>query len=145
MFDRLATTLVIVIALAAFCSCVKKPGAPSQTKKDSAAVHGPMTLDVCGDKKLTNPSDAQIRAGLATLDEKQNDAFAVLGPTGMTYVQVAGDQKAGFLLEYQEGSLKAHYRAKGPKLSLDQVAAIFIAYRDGKDWKKGLTFEKVKL
>ena len=61
-----------------------------------------MTLDICGDKQIQSPTESDIRQAVFALDTKNEDAFLILGSTEMTYIQTGGDQKAGFLLEYQD-------------------------------------------
>ena len=62
----------------------------------------------------------------------------------MTYIQVSGDKSVGFELEYQEGSVGAHFRATDERITLDQVVRAFIAYRDrDPNWKDAFTFEKI--
>ena len=103
-----------------------------------------MTLDICAARQIQNPSDEQIQSELSNLSMKNDDSFAILGPTGMTYIQIAGDKTAGFDLEYQDGSTNAHFKAKDENITLDQVVEAFIAYRDGHtNWRDKFTFERI--
>lgn len=105
-----------------------------------------MTLVICGDKKIETPSDEQIRTELANLNTSNEDSFAVLGNTDLTYIQISGDKTVGFDLEYQQGSVDAHFKATDENISLDQVVEAFISYRDGTlQWLKSFTFEGITL
>jgi hypothetical protein len=107
---------------------------------------GVMTLDICGDRRIQHPSDDHIRTALANLRDEDGDSFAILGATGMTYIQVAGDQWVGFDLEYQEGSVEAHFKATDKNITLDQAVEAFIAFRDGNTaWQSSFAFEKLTL
>jgi hypothetical protein len=102
------------------------------------------TLDICGDKTVQNPSEAGIRAAVSALDTKKGDAFLILGPTQMTYIQTSGDPKVGFDLEYQEADAQHHYRAKR-NFTADEIVKVFVSYLSGSgDWKKAADWEQVK-
>jgi hypothetical protein len=121
------------MALAALNAC-------SDTDQDVG--NAVMTLEVCGSRFIENPSDEQILAELSDLDTKCDDSFAILGASDMTYIQIWGDENVGFDLEYQEGSIDSHFRAKNDDIPLDQVVGAFIAYRNGdNDWRDNFDFE----
>lgn len=131
---RTSGTLLLLVAVAAF-GCAPK-GADVR--------HGAMVLEICGARKIKNPTDEQIRTELGSLSTKNEDAFAILGPSEMTYIQAGGDKSVGFHLEYQEGSVDAHFQATNEKITLDQVVSAFIAYRDGRaGWQRAFTFKKI--
>ena len=105
-----------------------------------------MKLDICGEKTIDAPMDQQIRWELRQLDENTNDAFAVLFASDLTYMQVAGDLRSGFILEYQQGDVDEHYALHGDRLSLEQVTEAFIEYRDGQTgWQTRFPFEKITI
>ncbi len=52
-------------------------------------------LDISGEKMLTNPSEADIRAAVLALDTSKSAAFLILGKSTMTYIQTGGDAKSG--------------------------------------------------
>jgi len=104
----------------------------------------PMKLDICGERTLVDPSDADIRSALGALDAGSGDAFLVLGATEMTYIQASGHRKRGFDLEYQDGSTDRHFRATNENFTIDDVAELLIAYRNGDyGWKGKFAFERV--
>jgi hypothetical protein len=112
--------------------------------KDADVQNAAMVLDICGARKIKNPTDEQIRIELGNLSTKNEDSFAILGPSEMTYVQVSGDKSVGFRLEYQEGSVHAHFRATDERIILDRVVSALIAYRNSNPgWRKSFTFEKI--
>jgi hypothetical protein len=52
--------------------------------------------------------------------------------------------RIGFDLEYQEGSTDAHFKATDKNITLTQVVAAFIAFRDGDTaWQGRFPFEKI--
>jgi hypothetical protein len=107
---------------------------------------GVLTLQINGARWVQNPSDDQILTELANLRDEDGDSFAILSFTDMTYIQVAGDQRIDFDLEYQEGSVDAHFKATNENITLGQVVSAFIAFRDGDAaWKCSFTFEKTTL
>ena len=131
---KMRRTLLLLVVVAAF-GCAQK---------QANVQNGAMVLYVCGVRKVENPTDEQIRIELGDLSTKNEDSFAILGPSEMTYIQVGGDKSVGFYLEYQEGSVDAHFRATGEKITLEQVVSAFIAYRNAKTgWQKAFTFEKI--
>ena len=104
----------------------------------------PMKLNICGQKTIVNPSDKEIREALSRLDTRSGDAFVILGPTDMTYIQASGDRNVGFDLEYQESTVEQHFRAKNENITLDDVMESFTAYRAGRtDWKDKFDFRRV--
>jgi hypothetical protein len=103
------------------------------------------TLDICGGKKIQNPTEADIRQEVFALDTETNDAFIILGPTDMTYIQTSGDQKIGFDLEYQETDIKHHYRAKR-SIAAEEVVKALVSYSIASDdWKHMVEWELLEL
>lgn len=102
-------------------------------------------LSLSSGKEIRNPTDAEIRAALASLNVRRDgEGFAILGPTEMTYLQVGGDQQSGFDMEYQEGSVRDHFRAARTDFSLDEIVAAMQAYRDGKiEWSNYGAFSRI--
>ena len=128
------TTFVLMLMLAA-CGCARK---------ETDVNYGAMVLDICGTRKIENPTDEQIRTELGHLSTQNEDSFAMLGPSDMTYIQISGDKSVGFDLEYQDASVDAHFRATDENITLDQVVEAFMAYRDGStNWQTTFTFEKI--
>lgn len=100
-----------------------------------------MILTTSTGVKIANPTDAQIRAALETLDVKRNgDGFAIFDQAEDQFIQVGGDASIGFDAEYQEGGVEHHYRAD-EDFTLEDVVAFFAADRDGRtDWKSRWTW-----
>jgi hypothetical protein len=95
------------------------------------------TLDICGDKKIQNPTEADIRQAISTLDTDKNSAFLILETSDMTYIQSSGDKKLGFDLEYQDGDKKHHFRAKRDSFTAEEIIKAMTSYSAGTDdWKK---------
>lgn len=149
-------TLVIISALAAsvssFAGCREAGNkaretnetAEKSTELDEQLKKQDMELDICGDKIIKKPSDQDIRNAFAGLDTKTSAAFVILSRTTMTYIQAAGDRNVGFDLEYQDGTIEEHFKAKDKLMTIDDVVDAFIAYRNGdKNWKNGFDFERI--
>jgi hypothetical protein len=104
------------------------------------------TLEISGDRTIENPTGADIEKAVEGLDTNKGDAFLVLGVSDMTYIQINGDAKVGFIMEYQEGSLKKHFTAKDENLSKEVVTAIFLKYlRADPAWKDAVSWEPLNL
>lgn len=86
---------------------------------------------------IQNPTEADIRQTLDSLDTHKNGAFLILGTSDMTYIQTSGDKKAGFALEYQEGDTKHHYQAMRDNFTAEEIVKVMTSYSAGTDdWKK---------
>jgi hypothetical protein len=103
-------------------------------------------LDICGDKKINHPTEADIREAVIALTiTTKNDAFLVLGPADWTYIQTMKRQTDAFDLEYQENDLKHHYRATR-NFTADQIIKAFTSYLTGSDdWKRMAEWEHMNL
>ncbi|MGE5176234.1 MAG: hypothetical protein ACM3JJ_07630 [Hyphomicrobiales bacterium] len=134
--DRIARrgALLLLLAAAAFGCSPRGEGVVTQG----------VVLDICGVRRIVNPTDEQIRTELGNLSTKNVDSFAIMGTSEMTYIQVGGDKTVGFTLEYQEGSVDAHYQTTSRNIPLGPVVRAFIEYRDGKvGWEKEFTFKRI--
>jgi len=124
--------LLSIVVIAAFTGCGEQTTRSTTPPKAKAMNY---TLDICGDKKIENPTESDIRQAVFALDTKKGDAFLILGPTDMTYIQTGGDQNVGFKLEYQETDTKHHYRANRD-LTADEIVKALVAYSTGaEEWK----------
>ncbi len=102
------------------------------------------TLDFCGTEKTENPTEADLRQSVAALDSEKNDAYLALGSSDMTYLQVSGDEKAGFVMEYQERDLKHHFQANRRDLTAAEVVKALVSYSTGtEEWKTSAEWSKV--
>jgi hypothetical protein len=102
-----------------------------------------MTLDICGERKRSSPSAQDIREAVMNLNASK-DAFLILGPTDVTYIQCSGDQKIGFDLEYQDESSKNHFRAKRNDWDAETIITKLSQYCQGDNaWKQGVEWEKI--
>lgn len=94
------------------------------------------TLDICGDREIQNPTEADIRQALSSLDTGKNDAFLILATSDLTYIQTSGDRNVGFDLEYQEGDTGHHYRAQRDDFTAEEIIKAMASYCAGADnWK----------
>ncbi len=103
-----------------------------------------IVLEISNAKRITNPSNSDIVEAVNGLDCTSGDAFLILSRNEMFYMQASGDSRLGFDLEYQEGSMQQHYRAKRNGLSSDDICSVLIAYRDNDpQWKSRFEFERI--
>jgi hypothetical protein len=99
-----------------------------------------MDLYVNGNLVSTDPDEARIEQELRALNG--GDCFAILGPTGMTYIQTSGGSSAGFDLEYQDGSTSRHYHCISDHLDLSTVTRAFRLYHRGDArWRSELRWQ----
>lgn len=92
---------------------------------------------------MLNPSAEDIRAAVLGLDAS-GDAFLILGPDEMSYVQCGGDAKTGFDFEYQDGSVERHFRAKQTGIDAETIIAKFVGFAAGDvEWVKDLEWEHI--
>ena len=135
------TTLLSIVVIAAFTSCGRQTTTTTTPRKARTMN---CTLDICGHKQIQNPTENDIQQAVFALDTKKRDAFLILGPTDMTYIQTGGDQKVGFVLEYQETDARHHYRAKRD-LTAEEIVKALVAYSTGADdWKTMAEWEPIK-
>ncbi len=97
------------------------------------------------DTRFDQLDDATIAKVLASLDGGRN-VLATLERSELVYPQAEGAVRAGFALEYQDGSLARRFRSRDQAVPLAQVTEIFQTYARGEDsWRGGLTWEHVPL
>ena len=134
------TALISAVLLVAVSGCDSR-GTTTTTPPKAAAAS--LALDVCGTRKVRNPTQNDIRREVYALDTSRDEAFLILGTTDMTYIQTTGDRAHDFIVEYQESDAKHHYRAKR-KLTADEIANVLIAYSSGSDfWKHTAEWERI--
>src|SRR5262245_3974858 len=134
------TVLVSIALLVAVTGCDNRRSTATTPPK---AVASTLTLDICGNRKIQNPTENDLRREVDALDTNRDEAFLILGATDMTYIQTTGDRKHGFLVEYQDSDARHHYRAKR-KLTTDEIAIALVSYSVGSDaWKRGAEWERI--
>lgn len=114
----------------------------SQVVAPSTEIEGNLVkLNIGGWHTVQDPGEAQIRKAIKELDNFEE--FLVLAKDDLTYIQSSGDSRIGFDLEYQEGSIDHHFRARKTDFDVETIVAKFAAYaasengwRDGVDWEK---------
>jgi hypothetical protein len=104
------------------------------------------TLDICGEKQIQNPTEADIRQAVLSLDTDKNSAFVILATSDMTYLQAIGDNNVGFDLEYQDGDTEHHYQAKRNNITGEEIIRKLVLYCAGTDdWKKAEEWGAIKV
>jgi len=64
----------------------------------------------------------------------------------MTYLQSAGGEEEGFILEYQEGSLEEHFIATNMDIPEADILKAFTAYLKGDSaWKDAFEWENMEM
>ena len=102
-----------------------------------------MRLEVENDVVKDNPSMEDIANALESLDGIKS-SFAILGRDDLTYIQTSRLVRAGFSLEYQDGTLKSHFRCLGT-LSLEDITKAFLSYaKNGKQWQETHKWELMR-
>ena len=95
------------------------------------------------DTRFDQLDDATIAKVLASLDGSRN-VLATLERSELIYLQAEGGVRAGFILEYQDGSLDQRFRSRDHAVPLPQVTEIFQTYARGDaTWRAGLAWEHV--
>lgn len=138
--------MLALFACAVGCEHEPAPAGQHQAQAPQAA-HDVFVLMIEGGEPIRNPTDDQIRRQLSSrATESDEPTFAILAREEMTYVQVALEADAGFVLEYQEGELARHFQSDRRDLRLEEVIEAFIAYRDGTvDWSRYGSWSRLEL
>lgn len=110
-----------------------------------------MRLILGNGEVFDEPTAGEIDERLRSLNWMDDDSFAILEQSDLTYLQTAreGDPDAAvpaYVLEYQEGSLAAHYRAIDEAIPLERVIAVFQKYAlADESWRNEFDWEKMNL
>jgi uncharacterized protein DUF3592 len=77
---------------------------------------------------------SQLRAALAKLGARGN-GYAILADAPEHYIQVAGNDAEGFVVEYREGSEENHHASIATNLPREQIVEVMTAYLGRASWK----------
>jgi hypothetical protein len=77
----------------------------------------------------------------------EREDFAILMDGPLTYLQCAKQAPgSGYVIEYQDGSVKEHYGATGGPIAMDRVVSAFIKYlRRDPSWRGDFEWERVEI
>jgi hypothetical protein len=78
----------------------------------------------------------------------EGEAFAILSSEPDSYIQCAEqtESPSEYVLEYQDGSLDAHFQAVDGPITLDRVLSAFLKYLRGDlSWRSDFRWEKMEL
>jgi hypothetical protein len=99
--------------------------------------------------------DLELESGLVLRQVAEGDLadhivgedFAILSDGPQAYVQCAKQSpSSGYVLEYQDGSVKEHYAATGGPIALDRVVSAFVKYlRRDPSWRSDFQWERVEI
>jgi hypothetical protein len=127
-----------VLSLALIGGCNKQPRGSASGRVLNC------TLEIAGENRIQNPTEADIREAVLAMDTKRGGAFLVIVVSKMTYLQASGDQRMGFEMEYQEADIQHHYRAKR-RFTSDEAVKALTSYTTGADkWKTTAKWEHIK-
>jgi hypothetical protein len=110
-----------------------------------------MRLILGNDEIFDEPTLGEIDERLRTLNSMDDDCFAILEQSNLTYLQTARkyDPDAAspsYVLEYQDGSLARHFQAIAETISLERVIEVFQGYAlEDESWQSGFAWEKMDL
>lgn len=119
-----------------------KVGVMARQKANLRQASGSMDLQLGSGETLTNVTEDDIRQRLVS------EEFAILYAGEGTYMQCAeqADPPVEYLLEYQEGSLDAHYEAVDHPITLARAVDALCKYLRGDDrWRTDFTWRKMDL
>lgn len=119
------------------------PCVPSDSPSGAAPSGVQPTLEIAGERRIPGPTDAQIRAAVASLDACTTYAFLILDRDARHSMEISGDAREGFEVEHYEGGSGQRYRASGD-FGAEQVITLLIAYRDAAPgWRELAQWEEV--
>lgn len=101
-----------------------------------------LELTLASGRVIAGATEDDIRSAI------EGEDFATLGVDPHYYIRCAGQKGPphGYVLEYQDGSLDRHYRARDGSIPLDQVISAFLKYwRRDKSWQSDFQWERVEL
>ncbi len=119
-------------------------------KLDTSEISNNFTLEICGDKKVKNPTIQNIKNGLNYIasEKCKYNRYLILGikNSELTYLQTAYQEESSrYVLEYQEGSLSRHYENLY-EFDIDEALEIFSLYfRNDISWKEIGKWKRQKL
>ncbi len=94
--------------------------------------------------KRTIKADKTKLADLLKMIKKTDDPFLIVSDSEMTYIQVFWTSK-GYIVEYQEGSIKKHYESV-KRVTMTEARKSIELYMDGdKSWKDRIEYVKMKI
>jgi hypothetical protein len=103
-------------------------------------------LIIDGERKIKNPTPAQIRQELKGLGGDNSFAIYEKSGSGLSFMQTAGGPDEGFVLEYQAGSVDSHFACTNTALSVEEVVQAFVWYATGDDrWRSELPWEPIEV
>ncbi len=103
-----------------------------------------MHLTLEDGSEVRNPTHDEIATALSLVDGRSN-SFAILESSPASFIQIAGDAAAGFVIEYHTASPNQHYQLVGPA-KLEQAVWLFQAYARGDDtWRSVAQWQPIEL
>jgi hypothetical protein len=144
-FEKIADVVCDLAEVAEVIAQSAQPDAKLNEVPKHAGTKAEYTLHISGERKIHNPSAADITSAAQQLNAANGNAFLILSTNEMSYVQCSGDAKTGFDLEYQTGEVKSHFRATRD-FRMEEIVALFTAYLEGDvKWKDRITWAPVEL
>ncbi|MCC7447613.1 MAG: hypothetical protein IT324_09365 [Anaerolineae bacterium] len=102
------------------------------------------TYTESGHYGINDPSEADVRRVVEAIACGEQDlAILMRADDEDTYIQTADGGRGKLLLEYQDGSLDAHYVVVSPNPTPDQIINAFLAFiRSDTAWRSQFTWRK---
>ena len=99
--------------------------------------------------EIATPSVSDIRRAILAVDPNKDESYIILEQKEGTYLQTLGDQRGGYIFEYQDDDIKMdgtpHFRAQR-SYTVDELVTVLISYATGTaDWKQSAEWELKKL
>jgi hypothetical protein len=102
-----------------------------------------MILDICGREEVVSPTAEFLKDTVMSLDVS-GDAYLILNAPDGKFMQCSGDQRVGFHLEYQDGSVDEHYQAVRGDLEAETIILKLSQYAEGNlEWKAGIEWKRI--
>ncbi len=95
--------------------------------------------------KSTLATHESIEATIQSLIDVKDDPFAILNGEKEGYYMQTLLTPISFVVEYQEGSLDAHFESIRSDISAEEVIGVFCDYAAGNEtWKARIEFKKME-
>jgi hypothetical protein len=104
---------------------------------------GKLRLELESGAFFDDPSSDQLVESLMSM-QGDDSAFAILSRSDLEYMQAAPQSIAGYVIEYQEGTLDRHFQVIDTDWELLKDA--FLSYSDDNgNWKNMFEWERIDL
>jgi hypothetical protein len=147
VFSTMMKALILTLASCALFLSGTSYGHAQTTSKHATQTNAMnKTLDMDpgdGSKAIQNPSEADIRKAVSSLQHDAEPGFLILKMNAGNMLQVTCVAKGSFAIQVQEGDEK-HQRQAVKNLSTDDTITLLLAYlKEDPAWKKLVNWEAI--